>query len=86
LQVFHLTNQRTVAASASIPSHATEKFSPAPGRGDASRYQTVFLLARSVYAIFRNELHSVFEIDLVARSTLIYEPMRAKSRAIAAYV
>lgn len=33
---------------------------------------------------FKNELYNVFEIDLVARSTLICEPIGAKSRAIAA--
>ena len=32
---------------------------------------------------FENELYNVFEIDLVARSTLICEPIRARSRAIA---
>jgi hypothetical protein len=33
---------------------------------------------------FENELYNVFEIDLVARSILICEPIRAKSLAIAA--
>jgi len=33
---------------------------------------------------FENELYNVFEIDLVARSILICEPIRAKSPAIAA--
>jgi len=35
---------------------------------------------------FENELYNVFEIDLVARSVLICEPMEAKRRAIAACV
>ena len=33
---------------------------------------------------FESELYSVFEIDLVARSILICEPVRAKNSAIAA--
>jgi hypothetical protein len=33
---------------------------------------------------FENELYNVFEIDLMARSTLICEPIRDRSRAIAA--
>jgi hypothetical protein len=32
---------------------------------------------------FENQLYNVFEIDLVARSILICEPIRTKSRAIA---
>lgn len=32
---------------------------------------------------FENELYNVFEVDLVARSTLICEPIRARSRATA---
>ena len=41
-------------------------------------------LRKAFEVMFENELYNVFEIDLVARSTLIYEPIRAKSRAIAA--
>jgi hypothetical protein len=34
--------------------------------------------------IFRNELYNVFEIDLVASSILICEPIKTKSRVITA--
>jgi len=33
---------------------------------------------------FRNEVYNVFEVDLVMRSSLICEPIRAKGSAIAA--
>jgi hypothetical protein len=34
--------------------------------------------------VFKNELYNVFEIDLITRSTLNCEPIRTKSRVIAA--
>ncbi len=40
-------------------------------------------LREACEVIFESELYNVFEIDLVTRSTLICEPIRAKSRAIA---
>jgi hypothetical protein len=40
-------------------------------------------LREACEVIFENELYNVFEIDLMARSTLICEPIRAKSLAIA---
>jgi len=39
-------------------------------------------LREACEVMFRNELYNVFEIDLVARSTLICEPTRTKSPAI----
>ncbi len=41
-------------------------------------------LREAFEVMFENELYNVFEIDLIARSTLICEPIRAKSRAITA--
>jgi hypothetical protein len=41
-------------------------------------------LREACEVIFENELYNVFEIDLMARSTLICELFRAKSSAIAA--
>ncbi len=41
-------------------------------------------LREAFEVMFENELYNVFEIDLVARSSLIHEPIRAKGRAIAA--
>jgi hypothetical protein len=41
-------------------------------------------LREAFEVMFEKELYNVFEIDLVARSTLISEPIRAKSRVIAA--
>jgi hypothetical protein len=40
-------------------------------------------LREAFEVMFENELYNVFEIDLMARSTLICEPIRARSHAVA---
>jgi hypothetical protein len=34
--------------------------------------------------LFENQVYNVFEIDLIARSTVVSEPIRAKGHAVAA--